>query len=255
MLREELIHELVRSIGGQGGATMSYATLRHVTAQLDRGANEWTLDVTGEVRLRRVGDTLTADGATRRANAEDGAARRAGAPPRALATRSISLGSATLDVPTEWQLTAGRGAPPPAAYTVNDGTAAADEKASAGGAPAGVTPASLVRLYNVPAGAALELRTWREGDRFHPAWRASPTAVASFLRGQGMPLDQRRFVPLLAKQGSTEVLALFASGSQGGEVCHVASGFGEGDEHEALWVALDTSGPRPGGRQSKSSRV
>ena len=73
--------------------------------------------------------------------ASDAAAKRAQrgglAPPRALATRSISLGSATLDVPTEWQLTAGRGAPPPAAYTVNDGTAAADEKASAGGAPAG----------------------------------------------------------------------------------------------------------------------
>lgn len=107
----------------------------------------------------------------------------------------------------------------------------------------GAPPAAVVRLHNLADEEALEVRTWREGDRFHPAWRQRSISVASFLRGQKVPLEARRSVPLVCRAGTAEVLAVFPN--------HVARdclppcptgarqpSSGAAEDGDALWVAF-----------------
>ena len=61
LLQEELVHTLVRRAGADGAAALSYASLRHALAQLEHGSASWSLDVTRDCRLKRAGDTLTAE--------------------------------------------------------------------------------------------------------------------------------------------------------------------------------------------------
>ena len=176
----------------------------------------------------------------------------------------LRVGGSYINVLGQWKVTAGLSALEPADITATAttqaeaGEACGDvvaRKASGGVAPGGasdlgssaksVTAAMAIQIHNIPRGTSLEVRSWREGDRFHPVWRTSPISVASFLRGQGVPLEQRRRVPLLVRAGSAEVLAVFTGAKAGEQVGHVALGFQEiaeaegGVEGEALWVNLD----------------
>ena len=82
-----------------------------------------------------------------------------------------------------------------------------------------------------PAGAELELRPWRAGDRFHPSWKRAPIALKDFLRGQKLPLEERRALPLVCS--GSDVLAVCA------EKAHIgkphAEGFGDA---RALWIVV-----------------
>jgi tRNA(Ile)-lysidine synthase len=62
-------------------------------------------------------------------------------------------------------------------------------------------------LANIPAGAHLEARTRREGDRFHPPWRDHPVKVKDFLRDQHIPLWERDQLPLVVLNG--QVIAIY----------------------------------------------
>ncbi|HYK52385.1 MAG TPA: tRNA lysidine(34) synthetase TilS [Candidatus Eremiobacteraceae bacterium] len=54
----------------------------------------------------------------------------------------------------------------------------------------------------LPAGAELTLRSPQAGDRFVPSGRRSAVGLARFLGKSGLPLAQRKVVPLLCKNGS-----------------------------------------------------
>lgn len=54
----------------------------------------------------------------------------------------------------------------------------------------------------LPAGAELTVRTPQAGDRFVPSGRRGTVGLARFLGKSGLPLAQRREVPLLCKNGS-----------------------------------------------------
>ena len=111
-------------------------------------------------------------------------------------------------------------------------------------------PEHAVSLYNLPAGTELEMRTWQEGDRFHARWKSSPAALVAFLRGQRVPLEQRRHTPLICRAGTREVLAVLeprhvAKGFDGPEAeasPSAESGGGGGSDRRAVWVALDETG-------------
>lgn len=62
-------------------------------------------------------------------------------------------------------------------------------------------------LTDIPAGAHLEVRTRRNGDRFHPPWRDHPVKVKDFLRDQGVPLWERDVLPLVVLNG--RVIAIY----------------------------------------------
>ena len=108
-----------------------------------------------------------------------------------------------------------------------------------------------VTLYNLPMDMPLEVRGWQAGDRFQPPWRASPSALVAFLRGQRVPLEERRAAPVLCRAGTHEVLAVL-------HPRHVASGFDaptsslsadntdeeaiQQQQRRALWVKLEGVG-------------
>jgi tRNA(Ile)-lysidine synthetase-like protein len=50
-------------------------------------------------------------------------------------------------------------------------------------------------------GVRLQLRAARAGDRFTPSGRRRPLSLARFLAKQGVPQDERAFVPLLLHDG------------------------------------------------------
>ena len=92
-------------------------------------------------------------------------------------------------------------------------------------------PAGAVVLHNVEAGAELELRPWRAGDRFHPSWKRAPIALKDFLRGQKLPLEERRALPLVCS--GSDVLAVCA------EKAHVGKPHAEGGgDARALWIVV-----------------
>ena len=114
--------------------------------------------------------------------------------------------------------------------------------ASADSAADSANSADSVRLFNLGGDVALELRTWRQGDTFHPPWRASPVSLSAFLRGQRVPLEERRGVPLLCVRGASVVLAVFPTHAARGHVArgHV-EGEGEAEVGQGLWVALSAA--------------
>lgn len=66
-------------------------------------------------------------------------------------------------------------------------------------------PASRTILLDselLPPGAELVVRSLRTGDRFVPAGRRGAVGMARFLGKAGLPLERRRHVPLLCKNGS-----------------------------------------------------
>ena len=79
--------------------------------------------------------------------------------------------------------------------------------------------------------AELELRPWRAGDRFHPSWKRAPIALKDFLRGQKLPLEERRALPLVCS--GSDVLAVCA------EKAHVGKPHAEGGgDARALWIVV-----------------
>jgi len=83
----------------------------------------------------------------------------------------------------------------------------------------------------VATGAELELRPWRAGDRFHPSWKRAPIALKDFLRGQKLPLEERRALPLVCS--GSDVLAVCA------EKAHVGKPHAEGGgDARALWIVV-----------------
>ena len=120
------------------------------------------------------------------------------------ATDEIQLGhSSSLTAPQVWGARAGWAT---GAESQSEVEADADADTDAGGGEGG--GAADVRLHNLPDACALELRPARPGDRFHPAWRERPVGLAQFLRGQGVPLEVRREIRVLALRGSREAVAL-----------------------------------------------
>ena len=80
----------------------------------------------------------------------------------------------TIDVPEGWEVAAGW----------VGGSEQEDDPAELDPGPmdpAELDPPTLV-LHKLPAGTALELRTARPADRFHPPWRDAPTSLMSYLR-------------------------------------------------------------------------
>ena len=215
MLRDELIHKLVADASGPGAPSPSYASLRHVQSQLEGGGgSEWQLDVTRVCTLSRVGDLLSAHASASTASTA------AASDTSTTSDGRLQVGGATIDSPAGWRVAAGLG--------------------KAADADSAVDSADSVRLFNLGDDAALELRTWREGDTFHPPWRGSPVSLTAFLRGQRLSLEERRGVPLLCVRGASEVLAVFPTHEARG---HVAKGHveGEGEAGQGLWVALSTA--------------
>ena len=110
----------------------------------------------------------------------------------------------------------------------------------AGAEPDEGRAAGELRLYNLPAGAALEVRMSRDGDRFHPKWRERPVRLVSYLRGQDVPMEERRTLPLICRAGTQEVLAVYPSHVARGFEAPEADGAAAGDaDGDALWVAVD----------------
>ena len=69
------------------------------------------------------------------------------------------------------------------------------------------------------------------GDRFHPSWKRAPIALKDFLRGQKLPLEERRALPLVCS--GSDVLAVCAPKA------HVGKPHAEGGgEARALWIVV-----------------
>ena len=209
-LQEELLHTLVQT--ESDGASLSYSTLTHLLDQLKESTSvEWKLDVTRQCTVQRVGDVLRASGSSSSSSsAEDGG------------NEVLEVGTVSLTVPKSWKVTSGWEHANVGAYAVE----------------ADAPDAVVARLYNLcDGGHKLEMRTWREGDRFHPSWKTNPSSLVSFLRGQEMPLEMRREVPLVCREGTSEVLAVLSEGK-----VHVAKGHqgggGESEEAAALVVGV-----------------
>ncbi|MCZ6472013.1 MAG: tRNA lysidine(34) synthetase TilS [SAR324 cluster bacterium] len=62
-------------------------------------------------------------------------------------------------------------------------------------------------LYNIPAGASLQVRQRKDGDRFHPPWKNAPVKVKDFLRDQHIDLWERNRMPCLVLNG--QVIAIY----------------------------------------------
>lgn len=214
LLQDELLHTLVRQAGHADESAaaaasssappaprppaLAFAALRKLRAQLREDNDMWTLDLTRQVHVQRVGDRLTA----------------------------ISVGGAASEVTSRMALRRG--------VTVELASDAPQWRIVAGWADDALAEGeggerSTLRVHNLPEGTALELRTWRDGDKFLPSWRRSPVSVASFLRGQDVPIEERRTRPLLCMHGTSEVVAIFPN--------HVARGF---HKPEAGREATDT---------------
>ena len=259
LLQDELVHELTRQARGEGAtgealapskSVLSYAALRRVHHQLDRGGSEWTVDLTGACSLRRMGDLLTAVNtavpvappAAAGDAVDDVAAGEASLGGEAEAVGGVAVvlpdsprrrvelgGGTTLEVAAGayWRVAAGW-----AGCTTDD--------AAGGVLPKEASADGVLRLYNLPAGSSLEVRMARDGDRFHPKWRERPVRLVSYLRGQDVPLEERRTLPLICREGTQEVIAVYP--------WHVARGFeapGDGADDadgDALWVAVDDVG-------------
>ena len=143
--------------------------------------------MTRQCTVERVGDVLRASGSSSSSSsfAEDGG------------NEVLEVGTVSLTVPKSWKVTSGWEHANVGAYAVE----------------ADAPDAVVARLYNLcDGGHKLEMRTWREGDRFHPSWKTNPSSLVSFLRGQEMLLEMRREVPLVCREGTSEVLAVLSEG-------------------------------------------
>ena len=197
-VQEELLHALVAR-GSGGVCALPYALLCRARDQLDAPSNEWQLHVSADWALRRVGDRIALHAAPARPVADNSGGEE-------------EEESARLEI---------------------GGVAPARRRRGrcrrAGGR--GAAPAGAVVLHNVEAGAELELRPWRAGDRFHPSWKRAPIALKDFLRGQKLPLEERRALPLVCS--GSDVLAVCA------EKAHVGKPHAEGGgEARALWIVV-----------------
>ena len=197
ILQDELLHLLItqsRSIGPgdakdvsaseagegstQGRFAAPYAQIRRLRKQLEKPTTEWTLDLGESCSVRRVGDLLTMA-------------------PHAVSGAAMEFANAEVVVVDDVQIRY------PVGWNLAAGWASSSSEL-----PVPNEPFKLL-LHDIPQGATLQVRTARDGDRFHPSWRASDISLASFLRGQKVPLERRRAVPLLCRANSTEVLAVF----------------------------------------------
>ena len=198
-VQEELLHALVAR-GSGGACALPYALLCRARDQLDAPSNEWQLHVSADWALRRVGDRIALHAAPARPVEGNGGGEEEEESAR------LEIGGVALRAPAAWAVQA----------------CWADE------AP---PPAGAVVLHNVAAGAELELRPWRAGDRFHPSWKRAPIALKDFLRGQKLPLEERRALPLVCS--GSDVLAVCA------EKAHVGKPHAEGGgDARALWIVV-----------------
>jgi len=110
---------------------------------------------------------------------------------RPLSLQTLAIGEATLTIPIGWHVDAG--------WVTNAGE-----------------PSGSMLVHQLPHNAALRLRYWEAGDLFAPAWRQGNVSVAAFLRGQRVPLEARRFTPVLVFEH--QVIAVYPN--------HIAKGFG-----------------------------
>jgi tRNA(Ile)-lysidine synthase len=273
LVQDELLHELVRAFEAEAGgadrgadrapdrppSSIPFSVLRRLRDQLGRESVEWTLDVNKLCRMRRVGDTLTAvdgggeaggmaaaaepigDGDAAPGGASHADAQR-NAHHRQRRQQRFSVGGTTLAAPAGWSVHARW------VRRASDQPATAQDGGDGGG----------IVLHNLPREVSLEVRRWQPGDRFQPPWRASPSTLVAFLRGQRLSLEDRRAAPVVCLAGTQTVLAIH-------NPRHVASGFdaprggGEerGEEEEAgekaaLWVALDEPRSDPSNCQSET---
>ena len=254
LVRDELLVTLVRTATQDPHSSITNAAIRKTRRQLESEATEWTLDVSAACSIRRMGNLLTAvqpsgsplksaAGARRRALVGDGSQRGDAAAGDATG-RKLALGRATLVVgegASHWTVAAGWGTAPSA--TASRGMDA--------GAAAGVAEAATreVRLHNLSDDVSLEVRTWREGDHFHPKWKPKPERLVAFLRGQKVPLAERRTLPLICRAGSAEVLAVLPIKCKSS--LHIARGLeGREDEdfdgNQVLWVSIQDPGSGSG---------
>ena len=179
LLRGELVRLLARDAAGDD-LTLPYATVRRLLAQLESGGAEWSIDVAATWTVRREGGVLRmapasgaashplAIGATLGGGGDGG-------------TREVDVCGVRLTLPDTWSVRGGRDECAPDTALVLDGVADGDH---------------------------LTLRAWQSGDRFQPAWRRSAISVSQFLRGQNVPLESRRTVPLLCEGDGPRVLAI-----------------------------------------------
>ncbi|MBI4082139.1 MAG: tRNA lysidine(34) synthetase TilS [Candidatus Lambdaproteobacteria bacterium] len=180
---------LQRFIQARLPGALGYDHLERAAALLRGGRPAWSLDLPGRRRLRRCGGRLLLE-------------RQGGAP---AAPRVVEAAGRRFAVDARWALSACEREPPPAA---------------AGAALA---------LHGIPAGATLDVRARRPGDRFHPVWRGSPILLGQFLRDQRVPLWERDGLPLLVLGGA--IAAVWPRWVAG---AHAAPRTGE----PPLWVAV-----------------
>ncbi len=140
------------------------------------GEPHWSLDLSHGRRLQRRGARLLLQAQAERPAVAAGAVDEAGT--------WHTVGPWRVHASPGWRVEAGEAA---------DGVNGDDGAGGAGGA--------IFTLYNLPAGAALQVRGPRRGDRFQPAWKARPVSLAAFLRNQHVPAWEREGVPLVLLAG------------------------------------------------------
>ncbi|KAL3906089.1 MAG: hypothetical protein SGPRY_010680 [Prymnesium sp.] len=173
MVQDEALHRLVQK-GDVARLTLTTNAIGKFRSRLKNHdlSKEWSFHIGCSRSLYCVGDVVRVS--------------HAGVDPHAetieAAEESMTVGESILVFPRGWDVGAGwvEESPPPSGSMI---------------------------VYNVPKNATLRLRYWKPGDAFTPGWRKSDVAVTAFLRGQRVPLEDRRFAKLLFWEN--QVIAIY----------------------------------------------
>lgn len=165
LLQEELLHRFVLRVSG-GALRLAYMQVERLVDHIGRGEAQWQLALGHGYVVKCNGDVLRLLPAEASSGFQDGGG--------GCLTREY--GDVTVTAPATWAVEVRR-------------------LEGAEGGQDGVL------LFNIPLGAALELRRRQEGDRFWPAWRSSLVKMKDFLRGQKVPLHRRDDVPFIVTRG------------------------------------------------------
>ncbi|KAJ1444541.1 hypothetical protein M885DRAFT_627036 [Pelagophyceae sp. CCMP2097] len=197
--------------GQKGALQLSYALLLDLDdlCRAESKSQSWNRALPGcGAVIRRRHDYLDSVDAA-------ASARRVGGPARA------DVADVSIDLPDgRWLAEGRRGAPP-------------SKPPAAGG--------WALALRGVPAGARLEVRFRRDGDRFHPHWRRDSLKLKDFLRAQRVPYDERDETPLLAGGDG----ALFAVLSHPPHVASQAAAPAAETDEDVLWIHVTPPGLTP----------